>query len=70
MPFTGRDAVKRDLMAESGREETDLVGKSTGFLDSSERDAVHGAEQRMGTPVFEMVVLGSGGGPLETDCSG
>jgi len=22
------------------------------------------------TPVFEMVVLGSGGGPLETDCSG
>lgn len=21
-------------------------------------------------PVFEMVVLGSGGGPLETDCSG
>jgi hypothetical protein len=22
------------------------------------------------TPVFEMVVLGAGGGPLETDCSG
>jgi hypothetical protein len=21
-------------------------------------------------PVFEMVVLGAGGGPLETDCSG
>lgn len=24
----------------------------------------------MPEPVFEMVVLGSGGGPLETDCSG
>lgn len=25
---------------------------------------------RRASPVFEMVVLGSGGGPLETDCSG
>lgn len=26
--------------------------------------------RRTNTPVFEMVVLGAGGGPLETDCSG
>lgn len=26
--------------------------------------------QQSDKPVFEMVVLGSGGGPLETDCSG
>lgn len=47
----------------------------TGTGDKSEgktgNQAAPGQGQGQGHgPVFEMIVLGSGGGPLETDCSG
>ena len=48
-----------------------MVGQATddGNPDggAAEQPKGRGSDQ---DPVFEMIVLGSGGGPLETDCSG
>lgn len=41
-----------------------------GSGDAASASAATGGDDVEAGPVFEMIVLGSGGGPLETDCSG
>lgn len=50
-----------------------MLGQVTDDINTNGGDGA--AEEPNGSgsdqgPVFEMIVLGSGGGPLETDCSG
>ena len=52
-------------------DETSNAGMSKSMgLDGTSNTKMNQARNHQYKPVFEMVVLGSGGGPLETDTSG
>jgi len=55
----------------SNNNNTNTANTNNGVVESAEAHTVNTAPPSpTQEPAFEMVVLGCGGGPLETDCSG